>query len=575
MAFRSNAEIDRILSARGHVVVTGGPGSGKTTVALRKALLRVQAGLHPGQKVLFLSFSKAAVGRVNQAARTDLPGSSRRHIESHTFHSFFWQLLRGHAYLLGAKPPVRVLPPETVRVLGNSAKNKDGSEFDPELAFTKEGRITFDLFAPKALALFKRSRELRQLVADRYPLIIIDETQDTGTDQWACLARLAELTQLVCLADRNQQIYDFRPDVSPGRIGQIIKALEPLQISLGSKNNRSPSVEILQFGDDILRGTPRGHGYIGVSQIQFSPKADKRDAKIRSAVGILRGKVRSVTGKRSKSIGYLTSWGKGVSIITAALKGGESKKEIPHRVAVDKVEALLATRVLALCLEPVSDITTTLAAGLELIANAYRARGNQTSLSKANQLDRYVARTRAGRSTGSAKCPPALRRLLENLQRGVLSGDPAQDWRTLKKLFEQSMVREFQFIARQTPGLTRSNRGRRIIDALGSAWQRSQEYIGARKLIEAAITEDQILGNGDNLWGINVMTMHKSKGKEFDGVIILHLGRGLSPLSRDNSPAELRKSRRLLRVAVTRARHHVMLLTDASDRSPLLRGHRL
>ena len=34
-----------------------------TTVALRKALARIQNGMRPGQKVLFLSFSRAAVTR--------------------------------------------------------------------------------------------------------------------------------------------------------------------------------------------------------------------------------------------------------------------------------------------------------------------------------------------------------------------------------------------------------------------------------------------------------------------------------------------------------------------------------
>jgi DNA helicase-2/ATP-dependent DNA helicase PcrA len=72
--------------------------------------------------------------------------------------------------------------------------------------------------------------------------------------------------------------------------------------------------------------------------------------------------------------------------------------------------------------------------------------------------------------------------------------------------------------------------------------------------------------------GINVMTMHKSKGKEFDGVIILHLGH-ISPLCPDREPAPHTKSRKLLRVAITRARHQVLLLTDVYNPSPVLRGH--
>lgn len=48
-----------ILAAAGHLLVTGGPGSGKTTIALLKAQKRIP-NLKPGQEILFLSFSRAA-----------------------------------------------------------------------------------------------------------------------------------------------------------------------------------------------------------------------------------------------------------------------------------------------------------------------------------------------------------------------------------------------------------------------------------------------------------------------------------------------------------------------------------
>jgi DNA helicase-2/ATP-dependent DNA helicase PcrA len=96
MTFNSCPDRDRILAATGHTVVTGGPGCGKTTVALRKALVRIETGLDPGQKVLFLSFSRSAVARIVEAARADLPRGSRKHLETQTFHSFCWELVRGH-----------------------------------------------------------------------------------------------------------------------------------------------------------------------------------------------------------------------------------------------------------------------------------------------------------------------------------------------------------------------------------------------------------------------------------------------------------------------------------------------
>lgn len=176
MTFVSCPDRDRILEADGHVIVTGGPGCGKTTVALRKALVRIGSGLLPGQKVLFLSFSRAAVARIVQAARKDLPKESRRHLDIQTFHSFCWQLVRGHGYLLGAASPIRLLPPHDERAMRNGAKDDDPVwDAERERLFLVEGRIAFDLFAPKALALLQGSAALRKLIADRYPLVIVDE----------------------------------------------------------------------------------------------------------------------------------------------------------------------------------------------------------------------------------------------------------------------------------------------------------------------------------------------------------------------------------------------------------------
>ncbi len=571
MTFNSCPDRDRILAASGHVVVTGGPGCGKTTVALRKALLRINAGMEPGQKVLFLSFSRAAVARIVEAARKDLPREVRASLEIQTFHSFCWQLVRGHGYLLGAPTPIKLIAPHDERARRNGAKDHDPL-WDAELErlFSEEGLIAFDLFAPKARQLLSRSVAFRKLVAEKYPLIIVDEAQDTGTEQWECIASLAAYTQLICLADLDQQIYDFRRDVSPDRLAHILAALNPLEVALGAQNNRSPGVEIVQFGNDILANTPRGGPYRGVSQVMFNPTAAERDKSIRRAVGIIYQTIKKETGLSPASVGYLTNWGKGVAVIARALQGdGGTIGEIPHRVVVDEAEVLLATRVVALCLEPVIDVWATLATGLNLIAEVYRGQGKTD---KVQTLTGAADAAAKGELARRAKCPAALKTILGSLQATPLTGEPGADWLHIRRLFEMSDVDELKRIAQLVIYLLAFNRGRRITDSLAEKWQRRGCYADARVIMEAAISEDQIVGSDGSLDGINVMTMHKSKGKEFDGVILLHLGR-LSPFSPDSEPAPHQRSRRLLRVGITRARRHTIILTDAFSPSPLLRGH--
>lgn len=570
MKFVSSPDRDLLLSAKGHALVTGGPGCGKTTVALQKALKRINEGLVPGQKILFLSFSRAAVARIMEASRQDIPREARKSLEIQTFHSFCWQFVRGHGYLLGAPKPVRLLAPQDERSLRKGKKEYDPAwDAECERLFLERGLLVFDLFAPKALALLTRSNALRRLVAERYPLVIVDEAQDTGTDQWKCIEALAELTQLICLADLDQQIYDFRRDVSPERVDHILAALNPLRIDLGGQNNRSPGLEIVQFGNDILNGTPRGSAYQGVSQLGFIPEAAKRDVAIRRAIGILNQRILAETGAAPKSIGFLTNWGRGVAIAARALQGGSHP--IPHFVLMDEAEVLLATRVVAFCLEPIADEWQSLAVGLELIAEVFQARGQ---MAKANTLRRGALAAREGRTRGAAKCPPALKEILDRLRSSSFTGEPATDWLLVRDMFLKSGVDELITIAGLVVYLMAFNRGRRIADLLSTTWLRLGCYEGAQATIEAAITEDQIVGAGGEFSGIGVMTMHKSKGKEFDGVIILHLGT-LSPLSSDQELPPHRKSRRLLRVAITRARCHTLLLADLYTPSPLLTGHKL
>lgn len=567
------ADRQRILDATGHVVVTGGPGSGKTTIALRKAVERISGGLEPGQKVLFLSFSRAAVARIVDSARRDLPRSLRQFLEIQTFHSFCWQLLQGHAYLLGSPRRLEIMLPHDERAHRSGASDDDaGWRAEKERLFGEEGRIVFDLFAPKTLTLMSRSAELRRLVASRYPLVVVDEAQDTGDDQWACISQLCDLVQLVCLADLEQQIYDFRPDVSAERVTEIMTALDPVAVELGTQNNRSPGVEIVQFGNDILTGTARGYRYEGINHFQFQPKKEKRDKAIRQSVGMVFKLIKERTGRAPKNVAVLTNWGKGVAIIARALQGDGHDKYIPHRVVMDEAEVLLATRVVAQLLEPIVDEWQTLAKALELFSQLYRAKGDVT---KAEQLLKNAISASEQGLRGRAHLPPALKAIVDELKTEKLTGNPGADWLAIRNRLYASNVRELKLVAGLVVYLMAFNRGRRITDSLSDAWLRTGSYQGARALIEAAIAQDQLVGGDGDLEGINVMTIHKSKGKEFDGVVIVHIGNNISPLCPDWEKPPYTKSRKLFRVGVTRARHDTLILTDAYSPCVLLNGHDL
>lgn len=72
--------------------------------------------------------------------------------------------------------------------------------------------------------------------------------------------------------------------LGPDRLSRT--PLQPLRLDLQGQNYRSPNSEIVAFANDMLLGVARGAPYQGVSRFNFRANADKRDAAIRSAVGI-------------------------------------------------------------------------------------------------------------------------------------------------------------------------------------------------------------------------------------------------------------------------------------------------
>ncbi|TEB10485.1 putative ATP-dependent DNA helicase YjcD [Pelotomaculum sp. FP] len=578
MTLRICQKRQQVLDTERHTLVTGGPGSGKTTIALLKALRRIEAGLDSGQAVLFLSFSRAAVARIAEAAKEQIPRTQQKMLNIQTFHSFFWDILRTYGYLLGAPKRLTLLPPHDEKALSDGIERNDPAwpvwETQREHLFREEGRIAFDLFAPKVAELLTRSARIRQIVANRFPLIIVDEAQDTGPDQWACVKALAEYSQTLCLADLEQQIFDFLPGIGPERIQQIEDDLRPTRIDLGSENNRSPDSEIATFGYDILTGVSRGAPYKGVSQLNFHPRANSRDQAIRQSIGIVSRIVKAETGQPPESIALLASFDRGAAIISNALRGGATP--IPHKLLFDEATTLLASRFVAFLMEPkyAANQAIDIAQALELLSLVFRAKGTARALARSKEFQLWAQQTRGGKVPTKAVIYKKLYALIGELQVSMFSGDPRKDWMLLRGKLQGTGVSELVAVDRELQYLMAFNRGRRIASGLTAIWETHGSYPFARQALDAALTEDQILSGGEDLTGIHVMTMHKSKGKQFDAVIVFRADHS-SPFKWPRDPAPYRKSRKVLRVAITRARIHTLILNQAFPDCPILAPHKL
>lgn len=562
----------------------GGPGSGKTTIALKKAMMRIGAGLAPGQSVLFLSFSRAAVARLGEAMKQEVPKSQRSQLSMQTFHSFFWTLLAAHAYLLGAPRKLRILLPQDEQVEYGAIRSRDRNEQNAEWRswlqrreemFRQDGRIAFDLFARNAEALLEQSHLVRRLITQRHPLIVVDEAQDTDAHAWRCIALLSETAQIVCLADLDQQIFDHLPGIGPERVEAIRLTLAPLEVDLGGQNHRSGGTEIAVFGQDILTGRARGAPYEGVSSFAYDPRRRPLNTALRMALGMLQRSIKAATGRYGRSVAILTHSGASAAKISAALNS--EPKPVRHKLAFDEAEAMLTARFAAFLLEPKAEATRgeDIALGLELLATSKAAAG----LAAAAQWRLWATRVRAGR-VPRAQFVQAVAGVIDAVRQAAFTGDPARDWTYVKQLLRDSGDPELLTAAKNLDYLVAFNRGRRIGAGLGAIWSRDGRYTGAREELDVALAQDQILGGVDDPPGVQVMTIHKSKGKQFDGVIVIREGRhnGQRLVSSfvwwDDAPPYWR-SRKILRVGVTRAKVHTLVLQHVFPACPIMAGHNL
>lgn len=578
MTFTTDPEQQKILDAETHVLVTGGPGSGKTTIALRKAIKFIDENkLISGQKILFLSFSRSAVTRIQESAVIFTEKKYRDLIDIQTFHSFFWEILKTHGYLLGAPYRLKVLLPHIEASL-MSGRKEDNIEWleEKQSLFQTKGETAFDLFATKVLEIFTKSPAIRDLLAFKFPLIIVDEAQDTDSEQWGCIKLFALKCQIIMLADLDQQIHDYRQDIRPKRIQDIKDELHPLNVTLGTQNHRSNTTEILLFARHVLEGTPQKLTYNGVSMFGYSPRGNSRDKWIRRSIGIINNKIIQRTGKYPEHIAVLATWNSGVKIISQALKGNSTDTEIIHKVHFDENATYLASRLIAFLLEPkeINKENDDVIAVLNMIISFYHANANKTNKDKWETCNQWILAIQSGKSTGRALMVPEIKRIINIIRVSSLSGNPERDWVYVQNLLLTSCCSELVSIIKNTKYLMAFNSGKMISQGLTNEWQDSGAYNKARSILDSSISRNQILSQDKTQKGINVMTIHKAKGKEFDGVIIFQSTHCSPFIARGDSSPYLR-SKKLLFVGITRARYYTLIIRDPSEDCKILDGFTL
>ena len=550
-----------ILDGSGHMLVVGGPGSGKTTIALLKARRAVIERLRPEQSVLFLSFSNAAIRRILESGASILTNETGRLVEIRTYHSFAWEILRSHGYLLSTKRNLTVIGAHDAAVLRAGLEGADWSR-EEERLFVEDGRVTYDQFAPRAADVLERSGVVRKCFSNAHPLILVDEFQDTDEEQWRLIRALSDESEIIALGDAEQRIYAWRNGVSETRLQDFSDTLHAETFDFQDENNRSPAAGIAGYARSLL--TPSVHADLP-DDIEF-----KQCPSWQFAVGLRFALIRTWkeafkrTENRDLSLAVAARSRRMVRKISDSLGkelsiGSKKHRPVRHDVMSDQNQIALAARVVAFVMaSPAVPQNERLAGALERIGAVFRTSERKTAIQTSNRLAGWAERCRND-DVPNTKCVRALAAAFEAVGAVGFVGSPTEDWRTVRRALEHNDADEAKRTADHARFLRLLRRGSAIEERLADLWRQKGNYEGAEAALDEAILQDQIIDNHREASHISVMTMHQLKGREYDSVLLVE-DEHLTFRGRDNQPPYM-ETRRLLQVSLTRARHFACILS--------------
>lgn len=553
-----------VIAQGGHLLVLGGPGSGKTTIALLKAQ-RQSATLKHGQGILFLSFSRAAIRQVLLRCKEILTPAERRAVTVQTYHAFCMEILEAHGRLLHGRP-IRFLYPGEER-LQKSAFDGDWMVERRRLA-SEQGLYCFDLFAAGAADLLEGCAALRELIADRFPMIIVDEFQDTDDNQWRIVRALAEVTDVFCLADPEQRIFDYRDDIDPRRLDILREEIQVTEFDLGGENHRSPNAGILQFADAVLHNHSPLPATPDIKQVSYwqNTFAATVHAAVIWTFSALRKK-----GVEHPSVAVLSRSNSLIADLSVILSETHTynKQTLPvieHDVVWDAELSAAAAVVVASILEwPTGPAEETLVRTLRVIAGYYKLKNAEEPTNAAAEHARKYDEAAAKVATGEGPRINAAKALVAVYKAGIdLVGEPVADWKAARWVLNDIPALNELFREVRLVRLFRATDA--LASGLGERWLALSSYAGASELVKRTLEQERLVAAERDPQGCILMNMHKAKGKEFDGVVLVEGAFKSSFFDERNEQPPFERSRRLLRVGLTRARTLVTIVRPQNAR---------
>lgn len=514
----------------GPMMVVAGPGSGKTTV-LTQRVQRLLAYTKP-ERILVITFARKAAEEMQKRFAHLVDEKTAALVHFGTFHAVFYRWLRAWGVL---DPEVQILDETMQRKLWN------------ELGWDMEDVPAFLLCHGDEAARYEREKRRRHLIDfediirqtereigrhsvwQQYDFFLIDEFQDINPKQYAIVRQMVgSHPNLFVVGDEDQAIYAFRgsdPEIFlhfPSDFPGCRRVDLTMNFRCQARIVKAAG-ELIQHNQKRFDKKIEAHRPASGSVRALAMFDDKQEAKyIRDQV--LKEHRR---GYDYREMAILCRTNAQLRRIGAALQEGGVPYECKEAwEAVGKPEELLIRQDLELFWR-LSRNGTDLEAfrGLLRTLPVLQKAGNWRRVADGEPILPGILQQKAMEAE--------VRREAEELQKRLAQGGRLpQRWAYWYWLLQTDYL-SYAYAKARRRGLTRFGVWRQLR-------QMDREMRGGRG-------------------GVLLSTMHGAKGLEFDWVWVAGLSEGQSPRREALEAGDLEEERRLLYVAMTRARKRLTL----------------
>jgi hypothetical protein len=506
---------DELLEADDQrILVTGGPGSGKTATALRKACKILEGQPRP---VLFLTFSRTAIGEIATRVPGVLSGEVAERLELQTFHAFAASILNNFARYAGrGREPINVLT---------------DVEFD--IGIVTPGAIKYKEIIPSAIAILHAWPWLLDRYQRRYAAVFSDEYQDTGDRASELLELIAERTQIICLADERQMIYDWQNEGQERRVATF-RARPHRHIDLGERSFRDPTRQMPRLATALQQ--ERFADPVVAELIEVD-----RFGVVRTVGDVLDttvAEIRACRAAGNRSVGVFVSQRVLIDELAERLRTAGIEHEIAGLQGASGEAQVAAAAMAAFAIGDGS-----WAQVMERVAVFH---GSSQS-KKVYDLARQMIGDYDHLPVGIRRAFDGLRDELQTSEAGSVASFLEAVRPLWRSIFLGKGARLWEIGIDDLRGQTLPEAGRRLADG-GAAFlaevARRQRHAGAFDALAYPPSP------------IRLMTRHQAKGREMDAIILVHHDIDFEPIGLARRASELR----LIYVAVSRARSKVRVV---------------